>query len=68
MSSLLFYSEDNGVVIVCPPVDPGADAVGETFWPVFHGGAFCGLSYDELRDAGDGALSVDKQGRARILQ
>lgn len=66
MSNLLFYSEDNGVVIVCPPMDPGEDALGETFWPVFHGGAFCGLSYSELRDAGNGTLALDARGRARI--
>ena len=66
MTNLLFYSEENGLVIVCPQVDPVEEEVGEKFWPVFHGGAFCGLSYDELRAAGKGTLAVDDRGRARI--
>ncbi len=67
MKTLLFYSEEGGLVIVCPPVEPGADEVAERFWPVCHGGGFCGLSYAELRAAGKGAISVDEAGRARIL-
>ncbi|HET7409839.1 MAG TPA: hypothetical protein VFJ13_06535 [Paracoccaceae bacterium] len=66
MTTLLFYSEENGLVIVCPPVDPDGEEVGETFWPVFHGGGFCGVSYSELRAAGKGTLAVDEHGRARI--
>lgn len=64
--TLLFYTEDNGLVIVCPPVDPAKDTVGEKFWPVFHGGGFCGVSYRELRAAGKGTLTVDQHGQARI--
>jgi hypothetical protein len=67
VTTLLFYSEEDGLVIVCPLVQPGTDEVGETFWPVFYGGGFCGLSYSELRAAGKGTISVDERGRARIL-
>lgn len=70
-ATLLFFTRENGLVIVCPEVDLGGEGasepgVGETFWPVFHGGAFCGLTYDELRAAGTGSIAVDENGMARI--
>ena len=65
-TNLLFYTEENGLVIVCPEVEAEGDQVGGAFWPVFHGGAFCGLTYDELRAAGNGAIAVDESGAARI--
>ncbi len=66
VTTMLFYTEENGLVMVVPEVDPGEDEIGGTFWPVFHGGAFCGLTYDELRGAGKGSLAVDGNGTARI--
>ena len=70
-ATLLFFTRENGLVIVCPEVElgqEGAEAgdVGGTFWPVFYGGAFCGLTYDELRAAGNGTIAVDETGAARI--
>jgi hypothetical protein len=65
-TSLLFYTEENGLVIVCPEVEPEGDEVGGAFWPVFHGGAFCGLTYAELLAAGKGRIAVDETGAARI--
>ena len=65
-TTLLFYTEENGLVMVVPEVAPGGDEVGGTFWPVFHGGAFCGLTYEELRAAGKGSIAVDESGVARI--
>ena len=70
-ATLLFFTRENGLVIVCPEVELGQEApaeagVGETFWPVFYGGAFCGLTYDELRAAGNGTIAVDESGTARI--
>lgn len=65
-TDLLFYTEENGVVMVCPTMEPGGEEAGATFWPVFHGGAFCGITYAELLAAGKGTIAVDETGQARI--
>jgi len=63
-----FFVAADGVIELRARAEGDEGLVGDMFAEIRPGESFYGLSYDALRDAGDGVIVVDQQGRASIWQ
>lgn len=62
-----FFELVDGVVYLDARLEDG-DTIGDARAEVGEGEEFYGVSYDELRKAGDGVVEVGEDGKGKIVE